>query len=169
MNEQKPETRTIGGYEVTTTRLPPMRALKLAPKIIKLMTPLLHLQALAGGGLGNVDTSELTSAIDELVVQLDAKTIDLLCTELLARTSVVMPDAQRGVDRVVELDAPEMIDIAFGDEDGLPRLIGVLKFAGEVNYRKSFFALADQIKAQTEARKAAFAALKATQTPSSVA
>lgn len=151
MAARKSVSRTIDGLEVSTTRLAPLAALKLVPKIGKLLTPLLQLKSMAAiveqHGLENVDVSSAVPVIDALFAQLDDKTIDLLCTELLVDTSITMPN-DVGVMVTYELATKDMIDMAFGDEDGLPRLIAVLKFAGEVNFAKSFFALVQKLGAR---------------------
>ncbi len=138
MKTRTPEVRTIGGFEVSTTRLPPTRALRLAPKVMKIFLPALRLQGMSL----MTDGADLVARLGELLATLDDSTLELLYSELLSETSIVMPDEH---DRMVsvELSSAQMIDIAFGGLDnGLTLLVQVMIFAGEVNFKRSFFDLA---------------------------
>ncbi len=146
---RKPEVHTIDGYEVTTMRLRPTAALKLGPKLAKIMTPALRLQAVASAALsGNMAgaVSALAPAVASMLTGLDDDTLDMLYRDLLPDTTIVMPD-DNGVLRVVELNTPQMIDIAFGDlEDGVTLLVKVMVFVAEVNFKRSFFDLVSAAK-----------------------
>lgn len=139
------KTRSIGGYDVTTTQFPGPRALQLAPRVAQIMTPLLHLK---GKLRKDVDASELVDAVGGLFMQLDEKTVEWLCQELLVATTIVMP-GDDGKMCVIELRTPAMRDLAFGGEDGLGLLVQVLLFVAEVNFARYFFALARLIKKTT--------------------
>lgn len=150
-------TRSIGGYEVSTTKLRPTAALKLKPKILKVLLPALKLApsfgpliraaqsgmeitpALVVGVLGQLDLDTLVGGLVELLGSLDDATLDLLYRELLADTSITVPN-DAGVLSVVELNTEKMIDIAFGGLDnGITLLVQTMIFVGEVNFKRSFF------------------------------
>jgi hypothetical protein len=137
------EKRMIGGFEVSTTRLHPTRALKLAPKIAKILIPLIRLQNAAA--LLASDAGQLVAPMTGLIESLDDATLDLLYRELLANTSIIVPDES---DRLtsIDLNTPQMIDIAFGGFDnGMSLLLETLVFAGEVNFKRSFFDLIERM------------------------
>jgi hypothetical protein len=161
-------TRTIDGYEVSTTRLAPTKALKLAPKLLKLLVPALDLApvvlpivraaqsgvvvtpALVLAALGRFEMSDLTGAVVKLLGQLDDATIDMLCRELLCDTSIILPN-DNGVMSVHELNTQQMVDIAFGRVDeGLTLLVEVLLFVGEVNFKKHFLDVIGRLGPKTK-------------------
>lgn len=152
-------TRDIGGYEVSTTKLRPTAALKLKPKIAKVLLPALKLApafgpliraaqagteispALVLAVLGQLDLDNLVGGLADLLGSLDDATLDMLYRELLADTSITVPN-DAGVLSVVELNTPQMIDIAFGGLDnGITLLVQTMIFVGEVNFKRSFFDL----------------------------
>lgn len=149
MNTRKPETTTIGHYEVTTTKLRPTAALRLAPKILKILTP--AIAALNGLSITSADGVE---RVMSLLAVLDDATLNMLYRELLPETTITMPD-DNGVPRVVELSDTQMIDIAFGGlDDGLTLLVKVMLWVGRVNFERSFFEILAQLEKRAAAMKA---------------
>jgi hypothetical protein len=131
-------TKTIGGYEVSTTRLAPTKALKLAPKLTKLIIPMIRLQNAAAIMQATGDADRLVHALTEIIGTIDDATLDMLYRELLCDTSIILPN-DNGVMSVHELNTPQMVDIAFGRVDeGLTLLVQVMIFVGEVNFKKHF-------------------------------
>lgn len=163
-------TRSIGGFEVSTTKLRPTAALKLAPKLMKIMIPALKLvpglgplisvartagaeltPALVMAVLGRLDLDQLVGSLAELLGTVDDATLDTLYREMLVDTSVTVPNDQ-GVLHVVELNTPGMIDLAFGGLDnGINLLVQTLIFVGEVNFKHSFFDLASRLGLKAKA------------------
>lgn len=156
-------TASIGGFEVSTTKLRPTVALKLTPKLLKIVMPALRLAPVFGplmrlaqdgkeitpglvlAVLGQVDVDELVVAMTELLGTLDDATLDMLYRELLADTSIVVPN-DAGVLTVVELNTVQMVDIAFGGIDnGIEMLVRTMLFVGKVNFERSFFAIAGRL------------------------
>lgn len=147
MRTRTPETRTIGGFEVSTTRLEVTRALRLAPKIMKLLVPALPLVGLVNSGfdLANVDHETLVPSVTALLGALDDDMLNLLFKELLSDTSIIIPD-ESGRSVVCELNTQQLINIALGGlENGMTVLAEILLFAGEVNYKRSFFDLVTKV------------------------
>lgn len=137
MRTRPTEKCMIGGYEVSTTRLAPTTCLRLAPKLIKILTPALPL--VVRSRALDMDADKIGEAINALTATLDDAMIDMLCRELLADTTIIMPN-EHGVLTVVELTSPQMVDIAFGGiDDGLSLLVQTLLFVGKVNFKRSFF------------------------------
>lgn len=137
----------IGGYSVSTTRLLPTKALRLSPKIMKIFLPLLQIQWQIQQSQGDVES--IMPAATTLLESLDEATLNYLYRELLAETSIVLPDEH---DRMVnvELSSPDMIDMAFGGLDnGMSILIQVMVFAAEVNFKRSFFDLTESFRKKT--------------------
>ncbi len=140
---RKSETRQIGGFEVSTTKLRPTSALKLAPKLLKILVPLLRLQNAAD--ILQHDAGRFVAALTDLLGTLDDATLDTLYRELLCDTSITVPN-DAGVLSVIELNTAQMIDIAFGGQDnGLQLLVETMIFVGEVNFKRSFFDLAARL------------------------
>lgn len=71
----------IEGLKVTTTQLPPMRALPLSKKLVRLCAPILA----AGGNLTNLDVDTLATALDGLSDDDTSK----LARQLLSGTTVI--------------------------------------------------------------------------------
>jgi hypothetical protein len=159
MRQRAVVKRTVGGYEVSTTKLSPTTALKLAPKLLKILLPAMRLQggwmlvlrALAAANSDDAQSVDMGAAMGaiagvmtELLGAIDDATLDMLYRELLADTSIIVPDEKDTLINV-ELNTTEMIDLAFGGLDnGLTLLVQVLLFVGEVNFKRSFFDLAAQ-------------------------
>ena len=151
--QRKSETRDlkVGGntYPCTTTMLQPMRAMRLAPKLGKIIAPMLSrlrgVGSLKGLLSAERDVADLGPPLEAMFSQLDDATIDKLVPELLADTSVIVPD-DKGNLCSIGLSNPAMIDIAFSGEDGLALMLAVMKFAAEVNFGRYFFANAPATK-----------------------
>lgn len=156
-------TRSIGGFEVSTTKLRPTSALKLGPKVLKILLPALRLMPAFGpllraakagteispavvvAVLGQLDLDGLVTMLVDLLGSLDDATLDMLYRELLADTSITVPN-DAGVLSIVELNTAQMIDIAFGGLDnGIVLLVETMIFVGEVNFKRSFFDLAGRL------------------------
>ena len=159
MRQRAVVKRSIGGYEVSTTKLPATAALKLAPKLLKILLPAMRLQggwmlilrALATANSEDAQTVDVGAAmgaiagvLTELLGAVDDATLETLYRDLLTDTSISVPD-EKGVLVTVELNTPQMIDMAFdGLDDGLTLLVQVMLFVGEGNFKRSFFDLAAQ-------------------------
>lgn len=140
MKAREVVTRTIGGFEVSTTKLRPLDALKLAPKVMKVIVPALPV-VIGGGKLLLEDVDAAAAALTKLLEVLDAQAIDTLCRELLCETSIVLPN-EHGVMAVFELNTADMVNLAFGSLDnGMTLLVQTMLFVGEVNFKRSFFDL----------------------------
>lgn len=159
MRQRAVVKRTVGGYEVSTTKLSPTAALKLGPKLLRILLPAMRLQggwmlvlrALASANSEAAEDVDMGAAMGaiagvmtELLGAIDDATLDMLYRDLLADTSIIVPDEKDTLVNV-ELNTPQMIDLAFGGLDnGLTLLVQVLIFVGEVNFKRSFFDLAAQ-------------------------
>jgi hypothetical protein len=109
VKQLKTETKTIGGMQVMTTQLPPLRALGLMSRLRK-----------AGGAAG----AEVSLA--ELLLSLPPDESKGLACESLVHTSVIV-EGQK-----VDLTSESAIDSAFTGR--LPALFEVVTFALETTF-----------------------------------
>lgn len=112
----EPKSCSIEGLAVTSTPLPPFRALDLLPEIAGLVGP----------GAGSDQTSRMLGIIKGL----GSGKLRTLLPQLLAGTKVTITDG--GKTNTITLSTVEMIDLAF---DGRMRALpGVIMFALEVSF-----------------------------------
>lgn len=114
---QATEERTIDGVRVTLTQLPAMRALKLLPRLGKILAPV----------LGHLNT-DVAAALPLLFDRLTGEELEDITKELL---STALADGKPLL---------QVMDLVF---QGRPEtVLKVLKFALEANYRGFFSGLA---------------------------
>lgn len=119
-----PVTRIFDGTTVTSTPLPPMRALDLVSE-------------LSGPLQGLKSNSEIQSA---LLFALTSLNFRQLLPKLLVSTTITVADG--GAPMKINLNTTEAIDLAFDGRMGI--FLEVVAFALEVTY-KDFFAGAARI------------------------
>jgi hypothetical protein len=128
------ETKTIGGLEVTTTKLPAMRGSALRFKLGKLILPSLRGKSLAE--ISSIDIADLAPVVGAL----DEKAQETLMLEILLCTKVQQTNDKTGEPYFVELTSQKFIDLVFdGDVDAL---WATCWFALEVNLKGVFGASA---------------------------
>lgn len=126
-------------YRVSTTPLHVTRQLRLAPKIARIVAPMLaHLPK--GVSLKELvlhkSLSDVGPALEAMMDHLDDAAVDKISGELLSSTSIVTA-GDDGQMRSYDLTSQSMIDSAF--QGDLELMIAVMRFAGEVNFGRYFF------------------------------
>lgn len=129
-------------YHVATTPLHVTRQLRLAPKLLRVVAPMLtQMKGVKAKGLMGAmaerDVADLGPALEAMCEHLDDAAVDKISLELLAGTTVIIPSEDGGQPRAIDLISPQMIDMAF--QGDLEFMMAVLKFAGEVNFARYFF------------------------------
>jgi hypothetical protein len=138
---KRSETREIGGHDVTVNQFDPTTALKLAPRVGKVLVPILPY--LKGFDL-KAGVESMSPALFTFFEQMQAQGDDLI-PELLKGTSIVLPAEDEtgkstGEMRIYDLGQPGMFNIAFMGR--LDLMMRVALFAAEVNFFRYFFARA---------------------------
>ena len=128
------ETRTIGELEVTTVKLPAIRASKLRFKLLRLLAPAAPALAavFTGKKLADLKGTEIASilpALPGLLAQLDDATHDAMLRDALVTTSVVA-DGPKGKIKF-DLTSLALIEQAFGSD--VDSMWSTWLFAVEVN------------------------------------
>jgi hypothetical protein len=126
----KTERRVIGDLEITVTQLPPLRALALQCRLMKVLGP--ALSALEGSleSLIERDVSALGPVISAVFSRLDGREAQDLAREILCSAAATMDN------RIVTLDRAEAIDGVFAGR--MKAFYGAIKFALEVNFADFF-------------------------------
>lgn len=119
IGSRKQDTRTIGGFELTTIQLPSVRGSRLRVRLLKLLAP--AGSALAGvlkgkspEDLKTLDVGVIAPALMAIATQLDDGIHDSLMLQLLVCSSVVV-DGPAGKIKV-DLTSMQAIDQAFGGD-----------------------------------------------------
>ncbi len=125
----QPQTKAIEGVAVTSTPLPPFRALDLLPELGALMDS-------SGVSLADNDGAMFVA----LARNLGGGKLRKLLPELFAGTKIAIPESTTPL----LINTPEAIDLAF---DGRMNLLApALAFALEVSFRDFFAGLALAVK-----------------------
>jgi len=127
MNEGlRTETRDIEGIEITTTQLPPLRALALMPRLGKVIAPML---ALDGVSMDS-DVRELVPALVQMLDTLSGDEATALTRALLASTTALLDG------KMVQLNRDETLTMVFAGR--LKAMVLAVAFAVGVNYGEFF-------------------------------
>lgn len=128
------ETRTFDDLEVTSQQLPAMRALKLLPRLARLLAP-----ALASLGTGKIDlqadVSSIANVLSQALEPLDDNQVEALSRDLLADTTVVLTD-ETGKRRNQTLGSVAAINSVFSGR--LPAMLKAMALSVEVNFSDFF-------------------------------
>lgn len=128
----KTDDRDIGGLKVTTTQLPPMRALNLLTRLGKVFGPMLaQLPDLQAGKLSNED---IAMALGVALGKLEDGDVSKLTRDILITTRVQVE--VNGQPRILELTDEQRINSAF--EGKLEVLLQAMVFSLEVNFAAFF-------------------------------
>jgi len=140
---------TIEGFDVRCTQHRARAAAKLLAKVGRVVAPgLSKLGKLAAGGdIKDADLEDLSPAVSALFEALTDDQLDRLMGEILAHTTITMPDSS-GQMRVFDLSQGVMVDEAFTGR--LSLMFAVMKFALEANFG-SFFAASGVLAAVARA------------------
>lgn len=117
------ETREVeldGDTKITLVQLPSMRAIKLLPRLGRLIGP--ALSALASGNLMDANVAALGGALDEVLQRLTADELESLIRELLGNAKCggkdlmpVFDNVFRGRTLQVFVVLKHALDLNFGD------------------------------------------------------
>ncbi len=134
-------------YPCSCTQMQATRSLRLAPRLGRVVAPMLSqmrgVKSLKGLINADRDVSELGPALEAMFAQLDDAAVDKISTELLSGTTIQVT-GDDGTVRAIDLINPAMIDMAF--QGDLSLMMAVLKFAAEVNFGRYFFGRAPSAK-----------------------
>lgn len=105
----------IGNLAVRTESHPPLRGLALRGRLLKIIAPVLGKlpENLSLTQLMTSDVSSLGPALGALFEQIQPSELPELCWEILAYTTVTVPD-DKGTPVIFTFADRRMIDIAFG-------------------------------------------------------
>lgn len=134
-------------YPCSCTQMQVTRSLRLAPRLGRVIAPMLSqlkgVKTLRGLINADRDVSALGPALEAMFAQLDDAAVDKISGELLSGTTINVTGEDNQV-RAIDLISPAMIDMAF--QGDLALMMAVLKFSAEVNFGRYFFARASSAK-----------------------
>lgn len=129
-SDEKTISTSGGDFKFATTQLPAVRGFKLFGRLVKQVGPLFGAFASLGDISPDMDISGAIPALAGALAQMDPDELLSLSREILASTTVHIPDATGG--RVMPLSTDENINIVFTGR--LRMMIEVLLFVIGVNF-----------------------------------
>lgn len=155
---KRSHTKQIDGYDVTVTQFEPFTALRLGPRVMKIVMPLLK-----GGRSGDKITLSNASVVtvEGLLDQLGSS--PEIVYELLAGTTIIKEPEDEGgaakdpktgkiLPQVYDLGDAKRVELAFVGR--LDLMLKVAYYAAEVNFFRYFFDLIAQAKKKAGATEA---------------